>query len=254
MTAHQIEYLDVATLTPYARNSRIHSDDQVAMLADSIRRFGFNQPVLIDGEGTIVAGHGRVMAAKSAGLEQVPCIRLLHLTDAERRAYVIADNRIAEHARWDDALLSSELEQITLDDDFGASELGFDDEAWASLIGPDANDFGTGGLDDALAAVAPRDRPASDEPTADDHADRGAGARNAAEGKGMQYPVILQLNKAAWQRWKQWRGKRTDTDAVTALLDLAATCREFGVLGDDNDIATLAGELERLTAAGDSDA
>lgn len=219
MNNHAIEYLPVKSLTAYARNSRVHSDDQIVMLADSIRRFGFNNPVLIDEDGTIIAGHGRVQAARLAGLEEVPCIRLAHLTEAERRAYVIADNRIAEHGRWDDALLHSELQELALDDDFTASELGFDDSAWDSMLGTaDESLLGDGTSPGSHAQLG---KAANDdgEPTADDHADRGAGMHNPGEGKGILYPVILQLNKAMFTRWKSWRGNRSDTEAIGTLLE-----------------------------------
>ena len=86
----------VADLIPYVRNSRTHSDEQVTKIAASIKEFGFLSPVIIDGENGIIAGHGRVMAAKKLGLDEVPVIKASHLTDAQRRAYVIADNRLAE--------------------------------------------------------------------------------------------------------------------------------------------------------------
>lgn len=101
-TTHQIEHQAVSALIPYARNSRTHSDEQVAQIAGSIREFGFTNPVLIDRDGTIIAGHGRVMAARKLGMETVPCIRLGHLTPAQVRAYVIADNKLALNAGWDD--------------------------------------------------------------------------------------------------------------------------------------------------------
>ena len=88
----RMEMLPVAALVPYARNSRTHSDQQVAQIAASMREFGFTNPVLVDEAGGIIAGHGRVMAAKSLGLVEVPCIRLAHLSEAQKRAYVIADN------------------------------------------------------------------------------------------------------------------------------------------------------------------
>ena len=108
----KIEHIALETLIPYARNSRTHSDAQVAQIAGSIREFGFTNPVLIDGAGGIIAGHGRVMAARKIGLEQVPCIRLDYLTEAQRRAYVIADNKLAMNAGWDDEMLR--LEPATL--------------------------------------------------------------------------------------------------------------------------------------------
>jgi len=105
----QIEHLPIESLVPYARNSRTHSPEQISQVANSIMEFGFTNPVLIDGQGGIIAGHGRVMAAKSLGLAEVPCIRLGHLTDAQKRAYIIADNKLALNAGWDDELLALEL-------------------------------------------------------------------------------------------------------------------------------------------------
>ena len=120
-----IEYLPIGSLTPYARNARTHSDAQVAQIAASIAEFGWTNPVLIDEAGVIIAGHGRVMAAQQLGIDPVPCIRLAHLTDAQRRAYVLADNRLALNAGWDDALLAQEL--AALDQaDYNLDLLGFD--------------------------------------------------------------------------------------------------------------------------------
>jgi len=108
----QIEHLALDALIPYARNSRTHSDEQVAQVAASIREFGFTNPVLIDGDGGIIAGHCRVMAARKLGLDNVPCIRLAHLTEAQKRAYIIADNKLALNAGWDDTLLALELQEL----------------------------------------------------------------------------------------------------------------------------------------------
>ena len=94
----QLETIAIDRLIPYARNSRTHSDEQVAQVAASIKEFGFTNPVLIDNEGGIIAGHGRVMASRKLGMTEVPCIRLGHLTDAQKRAYVIADNKLAMNA------------------------------------------------------------------------------------------------------------------------------------------------------------
>lgn len=102
----------VAELIPYARNSRTHSDAQVAKIASSIREFGFLNPVIVDGENGIIAGHGRVMAAQLLGLETVPAIEAAHLTDAQRRAYIIADNRLALDAGWDEDMLRVELGEL----------------------------------------------------------------------------------------------------------------------------------------------
>lgn len=114
----KIEQLKVGDLIPYARNSRTHTKDQIDKVAASIREFGFTNPVLVQDDGTIIAGHGRVMAAKQLDMETVPCIRLSHLTPAQARAYVIADNALAEQAGWDDELLKAELLDL--------GSLGFD--------------------------------------------------------------------------------------------------------------------------------
>lgn len=125
-----IEHLATASLIPYARNAKKHDASQVAKLAGSIREFGFNNPVLIDADNGIIAGHGRVLAAQSLGLEKIPCIRLGHLTDTQRRAYILADNRLAEiGGGWDEEMLKLELADLReLDTDFDL--MGFD----ASLI------------------------------------------------------------------------------------------------------------------------
>lgn len=95
--AMEVEQIKTEDLTPYARNSRTHSAEQITQIANSIQEFGFTNPVLVDQDGGIIAGHGRVMVAKQLGIEQIPCIRLWHLTDAQKRAYVIADNKLTEN-------------------------------------------------------------------------------------------------------------------------------------------------------------
>ena len=124
-TSINIERLAVSSLTPYANNARTHSGEQVEQIARSIQEFGFTNPVLVDKEGGIIAGHGRVMAAERLGLKEVPCIRLGHLTEAQKRAYIIADNKLALNAGWDDALLAEELRAIG-EMDFDLSLIGFD--------------------------------------------------------------------------------------------------------------------------------
>jgi DNA modification methylase len=108
----QIEQIGIATLIPFAKNSRTHDDAQVAQIAASIREFGFTNPVLIDEANGIIAGHGRVMAARKLKLAEVPCIRLSHLSDAQKRAYIIADNKLALNAGWDEAMLKLELADL----------------------------------------------------------------------------------------------------------------------------------------------
>jgi site-specific DNA-methyltransferase (adenine-specific) len=114
----QLEAIQIDALIPYARNSRTHSDGQIAQIASSIKEFGFTNPVLIDGGGGIIAGHGRVLAARKLGMSEVPCIRLDHLTEAQKRAYVIADNRLALNSGWDTEMLKVEFADL--------QELGFD--------------------------------------------------------------------------------------------------------------------------------
>lgn len=129
----QIEYIETEKLIPYARNSRTHSDEQVQQIMGSIKEFGFTNPVLVDGDGVIIAGHGRTMAAQRLGMKEVPCLRLSHLTEAQKRAYVIADNKLALNAGWDDEMLALELRNLR-DEDFDLSLTGFDDAELAALL------------------------------------------------------------------------------------------------------------------------
>ena len=130
-----IEYRGVDSLIPYVNNSRTHSDEQVTQVASSIKEFGFTNPVLIDEDGGIIAGHGRTMAAKKLGLDQVPTITLAGLTDSQRKAYVIADNRLALNAGWDIEALSNELKHLD-ELDFDLDLLGFDDKELGELLAP----------------------------------------------------------------------------------------------------------------------
>ena len=104
--------VQVEKLVPYARNSRTHSPEQVAQIAASIKEFGFLNPIIVDGDNGIVAGHGRVLAAQKLGLTELPCIEAKHLTDAQRKAYVIADNKLALNAGWDNDLLRVEFDEL----------------------------------------------------------------------------------------------------------------------------------------------
>ena len=107
---HNIEERSIESLKPYARNARTHSKKQIKQIAASIERFGFTNPVLIGDDESIIAGHGRVEAAKSLGRKTVPTLKLSHLNDSERRAYIIADNKLALNAGWDNELLAIELQ------------------------------------------------------------------------------------------------------------------------------------------------
>ena len=144
--ADKIEHWPLARLLPYARNARTHSDDQVAQIAASIVEFGFTNPILVGGDGVIVAGHGRLAAARKLGLEAVPVVVLDHLSPTQRRALVIADNRIAENAGWDDAMLRTELEALQ-EDGFDLDLTGFDPDALAELLAGEETDL-AGEVDD----------------------------------------------------------------------------------------------------------
>jgi DNA modification methylase len=135
----KIENVSIDKLVPYARNSRTHSDAQVAQIAASIKEFGFTNPVLIDGDGGIIAGHGRVMAAKSMKLESVPCIRLGHLSEAQKKAYVIADNKLALNAGWNDQMLGLELADLQ-GLGFDLELTGFSKDELASIMAPEPTD------------------------------------------------------------------------------------------------------------------
>ena len=129
-----IEYRNINDLIPYVNNSRTHSDEQVTQIAASIKEFSFTNPILIDEQGGVIAGHGRIMAAKKLGLEQVPTITLAGLTEAQKKAYVIADNKLALNAGWDFDLLRVEIEQLQ-ELDFDVSLIGFDDVEINNIFG-----------------------------------------------------------------------------------------------------------------------
>ena len=122
----QVVYQPVADLIPYVSNARTHSEDQVAQIAASIREFGFTNPILVDGSNGIIAGHGRLQAARKLGLAKVPTIELHGLSDTQRRAYILADNKLALNAGWDNELLALELGDLA-ELDFDLSLIGFDD-------------------------------------------------------------------------------------------------------------------------------
>lgn len=131
--ADRIEHWPIDKLLPYVRNARQHSDEQIAQIAASIAEFGFVNPILTGADGVLVAGHGRLAAARKLGLPTVPVVVLDHLTPTQRRALVLADNRLAELATWDDALLRIELEALQ-DDGFDLDLTGFDADALAELL------------------------------------------------------------------------------------------------------------------------
>lgn len=194
--AERVEYWPVERLAPHARNARVHSDSQIADIASSIARFGFNAPVLVDGEGGIIAGHGRVLAAKRLGLDDVPVVPLSHLSDREKRAYILADNRLAEKAGWDQDLLRVELADLR-DLDFDLHGIGWDDKE----------------LDKLLAAPI-----TEDQVNADEHDDE---VPAAAEATVTRLGDIWQLG-----RHRLRCGDSTSPDDVAALMagEQAALC------------------------------
>jgi DNA modification methylase len=131
-----VKYRKVEDLIPYVNNSRKHSDEQVAQISASIKEFGWTNPILIDGTNSIIAGHGRLMAARKLKMDEVPTIELGHLTDTQRKALVIADNKLALNADWDNTLLTIELDEL-LKDGFALDILGFNQDELAALLEPE---------------------------------------------------------------------------------------------------------------------
>jgi ParB-like nuclease domain len=139
VTALRVIDVQVEALIPAARNSRTHSPEQISQIAGSIREFGFTNPVLMDGARGIIAGHGRVLAARKLGMAAVPCIELAHLTDTQKRAYILADNKLALNAGWDEEMVRVELEGLRAED-FDVSLTGFGAEELAALLAEGGGD------------------------------------------------------------------------------------------------------------------
>jgi ParB-like chromosome segregation protein Spo0J len=158
----EVVEVPLAELIPYAANARTHDDAQVAQIAAAIREFGWTQPILIQQDKTIIAGHGRVLAARKLGMELVPCIVISDLTPAQIRALVIADNKLALNAGWDDELLASELRGIIADCQVDELAVGFSEDEIAGTIGPIVDeaalpDLGEGDRsDDSLGTITIR--------------------------------------------------------------------------------------------------
>lgn len=153
--ADKVERRNVADLVPYARNSRTHSEEQVGQIAASIREWGWTVPVLVDETGGIIAGHGRIMAAQKLGLADVPCMTAAGWTDAQKRAYVIADNKLTINAGWDNDLLKIEMQALD-GAGFDLTLTGFGIEEMTALF--DEPDFAPGTEDDQgrLDQLAPK--------------------------------------------------------------------------------------------------
>ena len=154
----KIEYRSLDSLIPYAKNPRTHSEEQIAQIAASIREFGFTNPILIDSKQGIIAGHGRFAAAKELGLDRIPCIDLSHLTEEQKRSYVIADNKIALNGGWNEGLLRLELADLK---ELGANlELtGFDAMELADImLGKDVEfkEYDESAADDVQLLTCPK--------------------------------------------------------------------------------------------------
>lgn len=132
-TTERFEKVDIDKLVPYARNARTHSKEQVKQIQASMREFGFINPVIVDKDYNLIAGHGRILAAKEEGIKQVPCVFVEHLTEAQKRAYILADNRLAMNAGWDDEMLAVELSDLQ-GEDFDLDLLGFDSDELDKLL------------------------------------------------------------------------------------------------------------------------
>jgi len=135
----EIKEVEVSALIPYAKNSRTHDDAQVAQIAASIKEFGWTNPILVDGDKGVIAGHGRLLAARKLGMDKVPTIELKDMTEAQKKAYVIADNKLALNAGWDTNFLSLELQELK-DQDFDLTLLGFDDKELDALLAPEVTE------------------------------------------------------------------------------------------------------------------
>ena len=178
-------------LVPYERNARTHSDEQVAQIVKSIEQFGFTNPILVDGEDGILAGHGRLMAAKRLGMQQVPVVVLDHLSEAQRRAYVLADNQLALNAGWDQELLKGELLDLRVEG-FEFGDLGFD----AVAIG------------DLFAAPEGSGSEEEDEPLPDDDLQRGQ-------------PLAIVLEPDELRDWREVKKQLGYSRDKAALMKLA---------------------------------
>ena len=209
----EIAWRPLGELIPYARNPRTHSDAQVAQIAASIREFGWTNPVLVDGANGIIAGHGRVLAARKLGLDRVPVIELAHMSEAQKRAYVLADNQLALNAGWDEALLRLELADLSeLGFDLGL--IGFGEGELERLLAGDGKDGPDRGRRSAGAAgagghAAGRSVGAGRAPAAVRRRDR-AGRRRAGAGRPARRH---DLHRSALQRRLRQLGRRTSCAA-----------------------------------------
>jgi hypothetical protein len=241
-----VRWLPVESLTPDPENARVHGPRQIARIADSIAAFGFNVPVLIDGKGAVLAGHGRVLAARRLGLSEVPTIALEHLSQAERRAFMIADNRLAELASWDDRRLGVELEALkSLDLDFSIEATGFELEEIELKIDPRIKSGGS---------RAPGKRPAAASPKASPVAQPGdewaLGPHRLRCGNDIRSTTLTAVD-AAIRRWQALTGGRARLRSTGERFDKVARVRRKPVLRPESGAAEGAvARPERMTSRG----
>ncbi|APZ44627.1 DNA modification methylase [Acidihalobacter ferrooxydans] len=216
MNTLNVEYRKVEALIPYARNPRTHSDAQIAKIAASIVEYGWTNPVLVDGDNGIIAGHGRLAAARKLGLDQVPVIELAHLTVAQKRALVIADNRLALDAGWDEAMLALELAELS-ESGYELALTGFDSSELERLLSTD--------LDDDAAEVAE-----DPDETAGDAADDDVP-------QAPTVPVTRPSDVWAIGPHRLICGDATDRDVVATLMqgDTAQLCFTSPPYGNQRD-------------------
>ncbi|MGA8583853.1 MAG: ParB/Srx family N-terminal domain-containing protein [Roseiarcus sp.] len=215
-----VRWLPVESLTPDPENARVHGSRQIARIADSIAAFGFNVPIVIDGNGAVLAGHGRVLAARRLGLSEVPTIALEHLSEAERRAFMIADNRLAELASWDDRRLGVELKALkSLDLDFSIEATGFELDEIELKIDPRIKSGGS---------RAPGKRPAAASPKASPVAQPGdewtLGPHRLRCGNDVRSTTLPAID-AAIRRWQAITGNRARLRSTGEHFDKVARVR-----------------------------
>ena len=237
-----VRWLPVESLTPDPENARVHGPRQIARIADSIAAFGFNVPILIDGEGAVLAGHGRVLAARRLGLGEVPTIALEHLSEPERRAFMIADNRLAELASWDDRRLGVELKALkSLELDFSIEATGFELDEIELKIDPRIKPGGS---------RAPGRRPAAASPKASPVAQPGdewtLGPHRLLCGNDVG---SLSAIDAAIRRWQAITGNRARLRSTGERFDKVARVRRKPVLRPESGAAERAvAGAERMTS------
>lgn len=231
--AKRLEMWPLERLRPYANNARVHSDRQVEQIAASIREFGFTAPILVDSADGILAGHGRLQAAHLLGLAEVPVVVLDHLDERQRRAYLLADNRLAENATWDEGLLAKELAAIDLD----PRVLGFDEDDLARLHDGlellSLEVMGSGGTSSGTERVEPEEgRPGAAPPEPDDD-----GSTAEDESGGVEERHVFSVN----MRWD-------DRESVLTATRMAK--ERWGLEGMPEALATLCREWMDDQSAG----